>query len=247
MFIKYIYLKIKNFIFNNLLLLKPKKMQKSFFPDDIMEFKLNNKWFKGNIKDILISENKFVLNLSNLNQNYEHKNSILIFNNYSFDTIKKNLEKNFEINQRIEFYDEINNSWQEANIETKNNDFYIISYANKNSMNNTKILYKNNIRALTNNNDMIKLNLEKVKIFSLKKFEKFENCLKYCKKLVKKLVNILKDKILYTFMNENLDLFIFWINNENDNLNENEIINGLIDIGFKHFEEIDKKNKKLFK
>lgn len=222
-------------------------MQKSFFPDDIMEFKLNNKWFKGNIKDILISENKFVLNLSNLNQNYEHKNSILIFNNYSFDTIKKNLEKNFEINQRIEFYDEINNSWQEANIETKNNDFYIISYANKNSMNNTKILYKNNIRALTNNNDMIKLNLEKVKIFSLKKFEKFENCLKYCKKLVKKLVNILKDKILYTFMNENLDLFIFWINNENDNLNENEIINGLIDIGFKHFEEIDKKNKKLFK
>ena len=222
-------------------------MQKSFFPDDIMEFKLNNKWVKGNIKDILISENKFVLNLSNLNQNYAHKNSILIFNNYSFDTIKKNLEKNFEINQRIEFYDEINNSWQEANIETKNNDFYIISYANKNSMNNTKILYKNNIRALTNNNDMIKLNLEKVKIFSLKKFEKFENCLKYCKKLVKKLVNILKDKILYTFMNENLDLFIFWINNENDNLNENEIINGLIDIGFKHFEEIDKKNKKLFK
>jgi hypothetical protein len=171
----------------------------------------------------------------------------LIFNNNSIDTIKKNLEKNFEINQRIEFYDEINNSWQEANIETKNNDFYIISYANKNSMNNTKILYKNNIRALTNNNDMIKLNLEKVKIFSLKKFEKFENCLKYCKKLVKKLVNILKDKILYTFMNENLDLFIFWINNENDNLNENEIINGLIDIGFKHFEEIDKKNKKLFK
>lgn len=222
-------------------------MQKSFFPDDIMEFKLNNKWVKGNIKDILISENKFVLNLSNLNQNYEHKNSILIFNNYSFDTIKKNLEKNFEINQRIEFYDEINNSWQEANIETKNNDFYIISYANKNSMNNTKILYKNNIRALTNNNDMIKLNLEKVKIFSLKKFEKFENCLKHCKKFVKKLVNILKDKILYTFMNENLDLFIFWINNENDNLNENEIINGLIDIGFKHFEEIDKKNKKLFK
>ncbi len=222
-------------------------MQKSFFPDDIVEFKLNNKCIKGNIKDILISENKFVLNLSNLNQNYDHKNSVLIFNNYSFDTIKKNLEKNFEINQRIEFYDEINNSWQEANIETKNNDFYIISYANKNSMNNTKILYKNNIRALTNNNDMIKLNLEKVKIFSLKKFEKFENCLKYCKKLVKKLVNILKDKILYTFMNENLDLFIFWINNENDNLNENEIINGLIDIGFKHFEEIDKKNKKLFK
>lgn len=222
-------------------------MQKSFYPDDIMEFKLNNKWVKGSIKDILISENKFVLNLPNLNQNYEHKNSVLIFNNYSFDTIKKNLEKNFEINQRIEFYDEINNSWQEANIETKNNDFYIISYANKNSMNNTKILYKNNIRALTNNNDMIKLNLEKVKIFSLKKFEKFENCQKFCKKFVKKLVTVLRDKIMYTFMNENLDLFIFWNNNENDNLNENEIINGLIDIGFKHFEEIDKKNKKLFK
>lgn len=226
-------------------------MQKSFYLDDIMEFKINNKWIKGSIKDISISEHKFFLNLSNSNNSeiYEHKNSILIFNNYTFDTIKKNLEKNFEINQRVEFYDDINNSWLEANIETKNNDFYIVSYANKSSMNNTKILYKNNIRPITNNIDIVKLNLEKIKIFSFKKFEKFNNYNKLCKKFIKKLINVLSEKISYTFMNENLDLFIFWNNNcnENENLNVNEIINGLIEIGFKHFEEVSQKNKKLVK
>ena len=225
-------------------------MQKSFFPDDIMEFKLNNKWFKGNIKDILISENKFVLNLSNLNQNYDHKNSVLIFNNYSFDTIKKNLEKNFEINQRIEFYDEINNSWQEANIETKNNDFYIISYANKNSMNNTKILYKNNIRNLTNEADLIKLNLDKAHCYSLKNFEKFSNPIKLAKKFINKLLNLLGNKISYTFLNDNLELFLFIneIEKENEfNNSQNEIINGLIEVAVKHFEEIEKTDKNLFK
>ena len=226
-------------------------MQKSFYSDDIMEFKLNKKWVKGNLKNIFKSENKFIINLlnSNSNENYEYKDTTLIFNNFTFNTIKKNLEKKFEINERIEFYDENDNSWKEANIETKNNDFYIITYGNKNSMNNTKILYKNNVRNLSNNNDMIKLNLDKVNIFSMKKFEKFENSYKKCKKFVKKLVNIMNEKISYTFLNENLDLFIFWNNNENNNLNQtNEIINGLIDIGLKHFEEIDKlKEKKLFK
>ena len=33
-------------------------MKKSFYPDDIMEFKLNNKWFKGSLKDIKKSEKK---------------------------------------------------------------------------------------------------------------------------------------------------------------------------------------------
>ena len=226
-------------------------MQKSFYPDDIMEFKINNKWIKGNIKDISISENKFFLNLSNSNKSeiYEHKNSILIFNNYTFDTIKKNLEKSFDINQRVEFYDDINNYWLEANIEAKNNDFYIVSYANKSSMNNTKILYKNNIRPITNNCDIVKLNIEKFKIFSLKKFAKFNNYNKLCKKFIKKLINVLNEKILYTFMNENLDLFIIWNNNcnDNENLDVNEIINGLIEIGFKHFEEVSQKDKKFIK
>ena len=149
-------------------------MKKSFYPDDIMEFKLNNKWIKGSLKDINKSENKFILSLDSNSQNYEHKNISLIFNNFSIETIIKSSEKNFAVNQRVEFYDVENNCWSEANIESMNNDFYIVSYANKDRLNNTKILYKNNIRNLTNDSDLVKLNLEKAHIYSLKNFEKFQ-------------------------------------------------------------------------
>ena len=40
-------------------------MKKSFHPDDIMEFRLNNKWIKGSIKQIIKSENKYILSLEN--------------------------------------------------------------------------------------------------------------------------------------------------------------------------------------
>ena len=32
-------------------------MQKAFYSDDIMEFKINHKWSKGKLKDILIDQN----------------------------------------------------------------------------------------------------------------------------------------------------------------------------------------------
>ena len=154
-------------------------MKKSFYPDDIMEFKLNNKWIRGSIKNIIKSENKYILSLENSSsENFEHNNSLLIFNNFSIETILKNTEKNFAVNQRVEFFDVENNSWSEANIESMNNDFYIVSYANKDRLNNTKILYKNNIRNLTNEADFIKLNIDKVHCYSLKYFEKFINPIK---------------------------------------------------------------------
>lgn len=68
-------------------------MKKSFYPDDIMEFKINNKWIKGSLKDINKSQNKFILSLDNNPQNYEHKNISLIFNNFSIETIIKSSEK----------------------------------------------------------------------------------------------------------------------------------------------------------
>ena len=225
-------------------------MKKSFYPDDTMEFKINNKWIKGSLKDINKSQNKFILSLDNNPQNYEHKNILLIFNNFSIETIIKSSEKNFTVNQRIEFYDMENNCWSEANIESMNNDFYIVSYANKDRLNNTKILYKNNIRNLTNDSDLVKLNLEKAHSYSLKNFEKFSNPIKLAKKFINKLLNILGNKIFFTFLNDNLDLFLFINETEKENEfnnSQNEIMNGLIEVAMKHFEEMEKSDKKLFK
>ena len=225
-------------------------MKKSFYPDDIMEFKINNKWIKGSLKDINKSQNKFILSLDNNPQNYEHKNISFIFNNFSIETIIKSSEKNFTVNQRIEFYDMENNCWSEANIESMNNDFYIVSYANKDRLNNTKILYKNNIRNLTNDSDLVKLNLEKAHSYSLKNFEKFSNPIKLAKKFINKLLNILGNKIFFTFLNDNLDLFLFINETEKENEfnnSQNEIMNGLIEVAMKHFEEMEKSDKKLFK
>ena len=225
-------------------------MKKSFYPDDIMEFKINNKWIKGSLKDINKSQNKFILSLDNNPQNYEHKNILLTFNNFSIETIIKSSEKNFTVNQRIEFYDMENNCWSEANIESMNNDFYIVSYANKDRLNNTKILYKNNIRNLTNDSDLVKLNLEKAHSYSLKNFEKFSNPIKLAKKFINKLLNILGNKIFFTFLNDNLDLFLFINETEKENEfnnSQNEIMNGLIEVAMKHFEEMEKSDKKLFK
>jgi hypothetical protein len=129
-----------------------------------------------------------------------------------------------------------------------NNDFYIVSYANKSCLNNTKILYKNNIRPLTTDNDLVKLNLDKVHCYSLKLFEKFSNPIKYAKKFINKLINLLSNKIMYTFLNDELDLFIFINEIEKENKSNNatnEIMEGLIDVAVKHFEEIEKENKKI--
>ena len=224
-------------------------MKKSFYPDDIMEFKLNNKWYKGSLKNIIKSDNKYLISLeNNPSENKDHINSLLIFNNYSIETILGSSEKKFNVNQRVEFYDIENKCWSEANIESMNNDFYIVSYANKSCLNNTKILYKNNIRPLTTDNDLVKLNLDKMHCYSLKLFEKFSNPIKYAKKFINKLINLLSNKIMYTFLNDELDLFIFINEIEKENKSNNatnEIMEGLIEVAMKHFEEIEKENKKI--
>ena len=226
-------------------------MKKAFYPDDIMEFKLNNKWYKGSLKNIIKSENKYIISLENTpSENTVHKNTLLIFTNFSIETILKSSEKNFNVNQRVEFYDIDNNYWSEANIESMNNDFYIVSYANKSCFNNTKILYKNNIRPLTTDNDLVKFNLDKAYSYSIKIFQKFLNPVKSAKKFINKLINLLKNKIMYTFLNDEFDLFIFINETEKEKEDErnnktNEIIEGLIEVAVKHFEEIEKENKSL--
>ena len=166
-------------------------MKKSFYPDDIMEFKLNNKWFKGSLKDIKKSEKKYILSLDNSQtQDLEHKDHILVVNNFSIETLLKSSKQNFNENERVEFYDTDNNCWSPANIESMNKDFYIVSYADKTSLNNTKIIYKNNLRPLTN--DIISLELRNAYSYSLKKFKKFTNPLKFAKKFISKLLAFCK-------------------------------------------------------
>ena len=221
-------------------------MQKAFYSDDILEFKINHKWIKGNLKNIIIDENKYILSFDKEDQKtFELQSQQLLINSYKPESIIKNLEISFSHNQRVEFYDESSNSWTEGTIQTINKDFYLISYATKGSLNNSKILFKNNVRPLSNDKDLLKLNINNLECFSLKDFENFSNPEKYAKKFVNKLIKLLNDQIYMAFLNRNFDLFIF--SKDNNNSVNKDIINGLIEVAVKHFNEIDKVNKKLFK
>ena len=224
-------------------------MQKAFYSEDLLEFKINHKWSRGSIKDIILDQNKFILSLEKEDNILEHQNEILLINNLFSESLITIIEQEYSPNQRVEFFDEPSNSWIEGVIKTKNNDFYIITYSTKTSLTNSKILYKNNIRPITNDKGLIKLNLNHVKTFSLKKFENLSNPNKYAKKFIKKLINILNEKIYFIFLNNNFDLFIFMTEEEkrNNTLINTELINGLADVAFNHFKEVDKANKKIFK
>jgi hypothetical protein len=223
-------------------------MQKAFYDEDIMEFKINNKWSKGKLKDIIINQNKYIVSLEKGEDNYEIQNKTLLINSFNVDSIIKNIGSEYNQNQRVEYFEETSNSWNLGTIKKKNKDFYIISYEAKPSVNNSKILYRNSLRPLTNEKDILKLNLNQVKVYSLKNFETLSNPMKYMKKFIKKLINLFADKIYFIFLNNNYDLFIFGAENENEKCLVNKVvINGLIDVAINHFKDFDKSNKKLFK
>jgi len=221
-------------------------MQKAFYSEDIMEFKINHKWSRGSIQDIILDQNKFILSLEKEENILEYPKEILLINNLNSETLIKIMEENYSPNQRVEFYDESSNSWIEGTIKTRNNDFYIITYSTKIGLNNSKILYKNNIRPITQDKGLMKINLNHVKNFSLKNFENLSNPTKYAKKFIKKLLNLLNEKIYFIFLNNNFDLFIFMTEEENRNntLVNNDVLNGLIEVAFNHFKDVDKANKK---
>lgn len=223
-------------------------MQKAFYDEDIMEFKINNKWSKGKLKDIIINQNKYIVSLEKGEDNYEIQNKTLLINSFNVDSIIKNIGSEYNQDQKVEYFDEVSNSWNLGTIKKKNKDFYIISYEAKPNVNNSKILYRNSLRPLTNDKDILKLNLNQVKVYSLKNFETLSNPMKYMKKFIKKLINLFADKIYFIFLNNNYDLFIFGAENENEKILVNKVvINGLIDVAINHFKDFDKSNKKLFK
>ena len=223
-------------------------MQKAFYDEYIMEFKINNKWSKGKLKDIIINQNKYIVSLEKGEDNYEIQNKTLLINSFNVDSIIKNIGSEYNQDQKVEYFDEASNSWNLGTIKKKNKDFYIISYEAKPNVNNSKILYRNSLRPLTNDKDILKLNLNQVKVYSLKNFETLSNPMKYMKKFIKKLINLFADKIYFIFLNNNYDLFIFGAENENEKSLVNKVvINGLIDVAINHFKDFDKSNKKLFK
>jgi hypothetical protein len=60
-------------------------MLKSLYSDDLIEFKDNNKWIKGNLKDIILNEKKFVLSLEKENEkSFEHTSETLFINNLNY-------------------------------------------------------------------------------------------------------------------------------------------------------------------
>jgi len=221
-------------------------MQKSFYPDDILEFKIYHKWVKGNLKDIIINKNKYILSLINEKElSTREQNNILIINNSSPNINNSQIE--YKVDQKVEFFDESSNSWIEGTIKDFNNDFYIISYTKNPNLNNSKIIYKNNIRHITNNKDILKIYINNIQSFSLKDFKKLDNPIKYAKTFINKLVYLLNEKIAFIFLNNNFDLFIYVTENENNKLSNKEIIKGLIDIAVKHFRGIDKEKRKEYK
>ena len=221
-------------------------MQKSFYPDDILEFKSYHKWVKGSLKDIIINDNKYILSLINeKEQSTKNQNNILIINNSSPNI--NNSQITYTVDQKVEFFDESSNNWIEGTIKNFNNDFYIISYIGKNNLTTSKIIYKNNIRPITNNKDILKIYINNIQSFSLREFQKLGNPIKYAKRFINKLVYLLDEKIVFTFLNNNFDLFIYVTGNENNKFSNKELIKGLIDIAVKHFRGIDKEKKEIYK
>ena len=68
-------------------------MQKAFYSEDIMEFKINHKWLRGSIKDIILEQNKFILSLEKEDNILEHQNDILLINNLISESLIKIIEQ----------------------------------------------------------------------------------------------------------------------------------------------------------
>lgn len=227
-------------------------MQKIFESNDTLEFKLNNKWQMGELHSINVPENKFQIFLTKDNSVIEHHSSSILLNTLDMDTIISNFSKTYQKDEKIEFYDEESKGWTEGKIKEVGGEFFVINYCSKSGFSeSSKIVNKNNLRPITKSQNILKFSLEAVECFDLKQFENLSKPEKYCKKLAMQLIDIFKDEIKFIFFGKNLKMLVFTeskkelIKNKNkENLFKKEIIEGMINICFKHYEEIDKKNQK---
>lgn len=233
-------------------------MQKIFSPSDILEFKIDNKWQMGTLQDINISENKFQIFLSKENTTVDHISPSLSINTLNLDTILSSDKTIYKVEDKVEFFDDSTHGWIEGKIKNSNGDFFLINFNfnTKNTFNNndSKIIHKNNLRPVTKSNDVIKFGIDSAEVYELKNFEELSDPVKLGKKTAKQLIELFNEEISFIFLNDKLQLFIFRNKSFNSNSNNNgnnmikkDIIEGLINIAFKHFEEIDQKNQKLFK
>ena len=221
-------------------------MKKIIYYSEELEIFHDDSWVKCNLLDILKDKNKYILSFDKeTRKTSEYENNILLIHNYDYEKMIK--DSKFERGQNVEFFNESIDAWSEGTIKSCKNDFYIIDYISKKNENKTKILYKNNIRTKAENEQLIKLDIQHVDVYNLQKFECLQNPLKSIKIFLKKLANLFDDNISYIFLNSKFEIFIFNSDNDKNKAYNKEVIQGLMDVAFKHFKEIDKLNSQLFK
>ena len=218
------------------------------------EFKINDKWITGELIDIDLDNQKYIIKLSLINKTYEHKNKYLIYHCPNIRDIMNNNNNQFTINDRMEFYDNNLNIWFKGEIKNIQGDFYLINYIVNANLCNSKIVHFNNIRLIPKEKETYKFDIDKCKKFSLNCFNDLNNNKECQIILCKQIKKIFNNEIEKIFVSED-NLFLFEkLRNENP-LN-NDMIKNMIIISKEHFEEMEKlrnidlndnNNKKIFK
>ena len=202
------------------------------------EFKINDKWINGELIEIDLEHQKYLIKIISLNRIIEHKNKYLIFHCPNIRDIMGNYTHKFKINEQVEFFDNILNTWFRGEIKNIQGDFYLINYMADANLYNSKIVHLNNIRLIPKEKETYKFDIDKCRKFSFENFQSLNNhkeCeFKFCEQIKK----IFNDSIEKIFISEDY-LYIFEkIRNENP-LNS-DMINNMILIAKEHFEEMEK-------
>lgn len=225
-------------------------MQKLYTSKEPLEFYINNKWQQGELHNINIPSNTFKILLSQNKSLISHQSTSLQINTINIQNILSNSSNSYNVNDKVEFYDENTKGWIEGSIKSIKGDFFVINYNIKNNFDNSKIIYKNNLRPTTKEQDIIKLSMDCINCYELKdKFKELSNPEKCAKKLSKEIIEIFGKEIKYIFLGENLEMFILKDKKllNNNSLLKSEIIEELIKIAVKHFEEIEQNRQKVLK
>lgn len=197
------------------------------------EFLVENRWEPGEMLKIDTEKNCFNVRLGKSTL-VQFQDKIVI----NVQDISKLPNENnvFTINDQVEFFN--GKSWIMGEIKAKSGKFYSIIFKGKDDAFNSELIYVTQIRAVTNLNDAIILDLNLCSPFSLSRFNALKSHKKCINKLVEKIRKIFsKDEINFVFANES-DLYVF------GNV-DNELIESIILNSFEHFEKIEKENDKL--
>ena len=199
------------------------------------EFKINNCWEIGSLLDVDINSQKYFIKIEeeeNKSKIIEYQNQFLYIRKQN-NNFKNKPEQGYRINELVEVLN--NKKWCVGSILSQKGNFYLISILAKGNQ-TEKFFHENFIRPLTEEKNMIKLNLQSCKRISLEIFQNFVKKENYIRRMINKFKKIfLPEEIQYLF-HSNLNLYLFGSNVEE------ELINSLIQVSFEHFSELEAKN-----